>query len=160
MPASRYKPISDYGTIGNLRTVALIGRDGAIDWCCLPHLDRPSVFGAILDTRRGGRFRVAPVGMERAEQRYLPNTNVLETIFDGEGARLTVTDLMPLWGNIDGRHGSEAPPEIHRLLHCEGGEVEVEVEWSPRFDYARAAMRVQQVPGGWLALAGDARLAL
>lgn len=151
MTERAYEPIAGYGAIGNLRTVALIARTGSIDWCCFPHLDRPSVFAALLDARRGGRFRVAPAGVRRGQQRYVEHTNVLETFFDADGARLTVTDLMPLRGTIDGRDGSEAPAEIHRLLHCEGGEVEVEVEWAPRFDYARAAPRIHAVDGGWVA---------
>jgi GH15 family glucan-1,4-alpha-glucosidase len=146
-----YKPIEDYAVIGNLRTVALIGRDGAIDWCCLPQLDDSSVFGALLDAKRGGRFRISPRGLERGEQRYLENTNVLETAFETDGARLCVTDLMPLRGDIGNGSGSEAPPEIHRILHVEGGEVVVEIEWSPRFDYARSETRIHRAEGGWLA---------
>ena len=55
-----YKPIADYGAIGNLRTVALVGLDGSIDWCCLPNLDAPSVFGAILDVHKGGALSREP----------------------------------------------------------------------------------------------------
>jgi GH15 family glucan-1,4-alpha-glucosidase len=151
MANSGYKPISDYAVIGNLRTAALVGLDGSIDWACFPEIDHESVFGALLDAERGGRFRVAPVGMERGKQRYVGDTNVLETVFDTDGARLTVTDLMPLRGNIDGHNGSEAPREIHRILHCEGGTVEVEVEWTPRLDYARAGTEIRRTEGGWLA---------
>jgi GH15 family glucan-1,4-alpha-glucosidase len=151
MTTSRYKAISDYAVIGNLRTVALVGLDGSIDWCCFPHLDHASVFAALLDAGRGGRFRVAPAGMERGRQRYVENTNVLETVFDTDSGRLTVTDFMPLRGDIHGHNGSEAPPEIHRILHCEGGELEVEVEWTPRLDYARVPTALQRAEGGWLA---------
>lgn len=55
-----YQPIEDYGVIGNLRTVALIGKTGNIDWFCFPHFDSPSIFGAILDDRKGGSFRLYP----------------------------------------------------------------------------------------------------
>ncbi|MBI4562217.1 MAG: glycoside hydrolase family 15 protein, partial [Candidatus Rokubacteria bacterium] len=60
MKRSSYRPISDYGVIGNLQTAALIARDGALDWLCLPHFDSPSLFAALLDAEKGGSFRVAP----------------------------------------------------------------------------------------------------
>ncbi|CAN5615950.1 glycoside hydrolase family 15 protein [soil metagenome] len=151
MTDSRYKPIADYAAIGNLRTVALVGRDTAIDWCCFPNMDSPSVFAAILDADKGGSFRVRPSGRTYGDQSYLKDTNVVRTSFEGDGGRVTVTDFLPLRGEIHGCAASEAPPEIHRLIRCEGGEMEVEVEWAPRFDYARASMKLHEVEGGWLA---------
>ena len=76
-----YLPIEDHGAIGNLRTVALVGRDGSIDWCPLPGLEDPSVFASILDHRDGGRFRVNARGVATGDQRYVDHTNVLETRF-------------------------------------------------------------------------------
>jgi GH15 family glucan-1,4-alpha-glucosidase len=149
--ATDYKPISDYAVIGNLRTVALIGRDGSIDWCCFPHLDRGSVFAAILDAKRGGRFKVSAPGIEMGEQQYVKDTNVLETRFVSGGGRLTVTDFMPLSGDIHVCGRSNAPHEIHRVLHAEGEDREVEIEWSPRFDYARAIPRIEKKGNGWIA---------
>ena len=77
-----YAPIGDYGVIGDLHTVALVGMDGSIDFLCLPSFDSPSVFAALLDAERGGRFQIAPVldGAAR-KQLYLPDTNVLLTRF-------------------------------------------------------------------------------
>ncbi|MFY9194577.1 MAG: trehalase-like domain-containing protein, partial [Methanoculleus sp.] len=150
-----YLPISDYGIIGNLRTAALIGRNGSIDWCCLPHLDSPSVFAAILDTGRGGRFSVSASGAGPGEQEYITDTNILITRFTTDAGKLTVTDLMPLSGEIIGRGRSHAPPGIIRILNCEEGAVEVVVEWSPRFDYARSRAQIEEVSGGWLATGGD-----
>jgi GH15 family glucan-1,4-alpha-glucosidase len=158
--ADGYLPIEHYGAIGNLRTVALVGLDGSIDWCCLPELDRPSIFGAILDSKRGGRFRLAPAGRWGSEQRYLEATNVLETLFEAEGGRLSVTDFMPLHGSILGAGDPLTAPEIHRIVQCEQGEVEVEVEWSPRFDYARAIPRIKPVTGGFAAEANGEYLTL
>lgn len=144
------KRIGDYGAIGNLRTVALVGLDGSIDWCCLSELSSPSVFGAIVDPSLGGHFRVAPVGVSRGEQRYLPETNVLCTTFEAEGGRLVVTDFFPLTGDLERRGASEGPPEIHRLIEAEG-QVEVDVVWAPRPDYARAPVRITRERQGFLA---------
>lgn len=95
--ASRYAPIGDYGVIGDLHTVALVGVDGSIDFLCLPHFDSPSVFAALVDAGRGGRFQIAPV-LDRAarKQLYLPDTNVLLTRFlDADGVA-EVSDFMPV----------------------------------------------------------------
>jgi GH15 family glucan-1,4-alpha-glucosidase len=157
---SAYTPIEDYGVIGNLRTVALVGRDGAIDWCCLPNLDSPSVFGAILDHERGGRFRVAPAHVQRRQQRYLEGTNVLETIFESEHGRLVVTDFMPLSGSIEGCGGSRTESALYRLLRAEGGPVDVVLEWMPRLGYAQAPTQVMRSRSGFLAWGGSESLAL
>src|SRR5258708_10940764 len=93
-----YLPIETYGLIGNLHTVALVGKNGSIDWCCIPRFDAPSVFGALLDAEKGGFFRIAPPDtpdMER-KQLYLPDTNILITRFltvDGVGE---IIDFMPI----------------------------------------------------------------
>ena len=85
----QYQPIENYGIVGNMRTLALVGMDGSIDWFCLPRFDSPSVFAAILDDGKGGRFRIAPTVAGAAQkQLYWPETNVLITRFlspDGVG---------------------------------------------------------------------------
>lgn len=155
-----YRPISDYAAIGNLRSVALISLDGSVDWCCFPHLDRASVFGALLDAQRGGRFRVRAKNPSTTSQSYLADTNILRTSFTTGTGRLNIIDWMPLVGNIHKCGESSATSEIYRLLQCEEGEVEVEVEWSPRFDYARAAVQIDKTEGGWVATGGGERLSL
>ena len=84
-----YLPIENYGIIGDMRTVALVGMNGSIDWLCFPHFDSPSVFAAILDEKKGGYFKIAPtVGGITHKQFYWPETNVLVTRFlsaDGVG---------------------------------------------------------------------------
>jgi GH15 family glucan-1,4-alpha-glucosidase len=161
-----YLPIAAYGAIGNLRTIALVGLNGSIDWCCLPELDSPSVFAGLLDARLGGRFQVRAVGSEgavgvlpapgAATQRYLPDTNVLVTE-SRAGGLLRLTDWMPLSGNIEGVGGSVAEPEVLRLLEALEAEVEVELVWAPRLDYARAATTVAEVGEGiFLATEGAA----
>jgi GH15 family glucan-1,4-alpha-glucosidase len=95
--AMPYQPIEDYAIVGNMRTAALIGKNGSIDWLCLPTFDSPSVFAAVLDHRKGGHFRIAPVDDQIThKQLYWPDTNVLVTRFlspDGVGE---VTDFMPV----------------------------------------------------------------
>lgn len=138
-----YKPIEAYGIIGNLRSAALVGRDGSIDWCCLPELDRPSVFAAILDAGKGGNFKVAPADGSWGEQHYLEDTNVLRTSFASGAGRFGVTDFMPLNASIIGTEEPYTSPTIHRLLECESGEVDVDISWAPRFDYARAQTGIE-----------------
>ena len=122
--------IGDYGVIGDLHTAALVGRDGSIDWCCVPRFDSPSVFAALLDPAVGGRWQIRPAGGWTSEQRYLPATNVLVTGFHADaGGVLEVTDFMPVGPGRAGRS------ELHRRVHCPRGPVDVEVIFEPRFDY-------------------------
>src|SRR5213593_2412445 len=91
-----YKPIESYGVIGDMHSVALVGMDGSIDWCCLPHFDSPSVFAAILDESKGGFFSITATSESRHRQMYLPETNVLVTRFLGQDGVGEVTDFMPV----------------------------------------------------------------
>jgi GH15 family glucan-1,4-alpha-glucosidase len=155
-----YPPISDYGAIGNLRTVALVGRNGSIDWWCAPGLSDPSVFAALLDRQRGGRFAVAPADARDSTQRYIAETNVLETCIETDSGRLVITDWMPLHGDMNGQgRSTQTAPEICRLLRADG-EMTVELEWSPRFDYARSEPRIHRTDTGLLAEDGTRRLVL
>src|SRR2546425_712899 len=129
--ASRYAPIGDYGVIGDLHTVALVGMDGSIDFLCLPHFDSPSVFAALVDAERGGRFQIAPVleGATR-KQLYLPDTNVLLTRFLADDGVAEVSDFMPV----------EDAGQAHNLVRrakTVRGEVRFQMRCEPRFDYAR-----------------------
>lgn len=146
-----YLPISDYGVIGNMRTAALVGSNGSIDWCCFPHLDSPSVFAAILDDRKGGRFRIWLPRAESSRQYYRGDTNILCTEFRSGPVQVTVSDFMPVSGSLHGRGLSEAFPEIHRLISCDRGDAEIQVEWSPRFNYARSKIQLGIFQGGWIA---------
>ncbi len=152
-----YLPLRDYGIIGDMRTAALVGRDGSIDWCCFPRFDSPSAFARILDHRRGGHWAVRPRGELRSFQRYEPGTNVLVTCFRTPSGRLEVTDYMPArewdlraWAYL----------EIHRRVRALDGPVELETVFAPRFDYARARPRLQRRRHGVLASDHHETLAL
>lgn len=140
-----YQPIEDYGIIGNLRTAALIGKNGSIDWFCFPRFDSPSVFGALLDDQKGGFFRIAPTGGELThKQVYWPDTNILVTRFlspDGVGE---VVDFMPL---LIGRDG-EAGGSLIRRVRVLRGTVRFVVECRPAFNYARDRHMTRLVNGG------------
>lgn len=145
-----YLPIGDYGVIGDLHTAALVGRNGSIDWCCAPRFDSPSVFGAILDTRRGGRCAITPAAPAVSEQRYLPGTNVLVTTFTPHaGGAVQLTDFMPAGAAREGR------TEIHRRVHCLRGTVEVDVVFAPRFDYGLRVPSVARRKQGVIATDED-----
>ncbi len=125
--------IGDHGVIGDGWTAALVRADGVLDWLCLPRFDQPSVFGSILDEERGGQSGVTPTSFPfDSLQRYDPDTNVLETLFQvaGQGV-VRVTDYMP-WTD-DPR---AAVHEVHRRVQCVEGHVEMEVTFDPRFQYA------------------------
>ncbi len=95
-----YKPIESYGVIGDLHTVALVGIDGSIDWCCLPHFDSPSVFAAILDDQKGGSFRIASLYEAQHKQMYMPDSNVLVTRFLSDQGVGEVVDFMPVLADV------------------------------------------------------------
>jgi GH15 family glucan-1,4-alpha-glucosidase len=129
-----YLPIEHHGIIGNLRTAALVGRNGSIDWLCLPRFDSPSVFAALLDDRIGGHFSIAPpVGGARHKQFYWPDTNVLVSRFLHPDGIAEVIDFMPV-----PRPGDDAEHQLVRRVHVVTGELAIRVECRPAFDYARA----------------------
>ena len=130
--ASRYAPIGEYGVIGDLYTVALVGMDGSIDFLCLPHFDSPSVFAALVDAERGGRFQIAPLleGAAR-KQLYLPDTNVLLTRFLDAHGVAELSDFMPV-------EDAGLAHNLVRRAKTVRGEVRFQMRCDPRFDYARA----------------------
>jgi GH15 family glucan-1,4-alpha-glucosidase len=129
-----YQPIQDYGIIGDMHSAALVGTDGSIDWLCFPHFDSPSVFAAILDDEKGGRFKIAPAKEGTArKQLYWPDTNVLITRFFTPGGVGEIIDYMPV-GVPDNGHGYH---QLVRRVRVVRGEMSFRVECSPAFDYAR-----------------------
>jgi GH15 family glucan-1,4-alpha-glucosidase len=138
-----YLPIADHGVVGDLHSVALVGTDGTIDWYCTPRFDSPSVFGAILDSEKGGYFRIAPVGKSTTKQLYFPDTNVLITRFLSAEGVAEVQDFMPL------RNGNASTPQrLIRRVVAVRGSMRFRLECEPRFNYGRDAHEVEVSRGG------------
>jgi GH15 family glucan-1,4-alpha-glucosidase len=140
-----YQPIEDYGLVGNLRTAALAGKNGSIDWFCFPNFDSPSVFGAILDENKGGYFRIAPTAEEIShKQVYWPDTNVLVTRFLSSGGVGEVVDFMPV-----GESKNETPYRgLIRRVKVNRGSMRFRLECVPAFNYGRDQHRLEMVPEG------------
>jgi GH15 family glucan-1,4-alpha-glucosidase len=155
LPARRYVPIRDYAAIGDGRTAALVARDGSVDWLCVPDLDSPSVFGAVLDADRGGRFALAPEIPAEVARRYLPDTNVLETMFTTGQGVVRVTDAMALPS-----HDLGPTRELIRRVDCVAGRVPMRWHVMPAFGYAAAPTRLERRGGIPVALGGRDALAV
>ncbi len=145
-----YKKNSDYGIIGNSRTLALVGNDGSIDWLCLPFMDSASVFAALLDGHQGGRFSVQPAADWDSVAAYLPGTNILETRFRTRHGIMKLIDFMPVFRN-ESRDADPKPSEIYRCLEAMQGELTVEAVFDPRFDYARETTSLEAKEGALVA---------
>ena len=138
MLPNRYAPIEDYGIIGDLHTVALVGKNGSIDFLCLPSFDSPSVFAALLDAACGGRFQIAPQLDDAVHrQLYLPDTNVLLTRFLSDSGVAEVSDFMPV-------EDAGVAHNVVRRAKTVRGEIRFEMRCDPRFDYARATHTVEK----------------
>src|SRR5262245_51515995 len=139
-----YQPIENYGIIGDMHSVALVGINGSIDWFCFPHFDSPSIFARILDDRIGGYFQIAPLDDAKCKQLYWPATNVLITRFlsaDGVGE---VTDYMPVGPGRD-HHGYH---EIIRRVSVVRGSLKFRADCQPAFNYARERHRTDVIDNG------------
>jgi GH15 family glucan-1,4-alpha-glucosidase len=139
--------IEDYALIGDMQAAALVGRDGAVDWLCLPRFDSPSCFSALLGDERHGRWRLAPAGDVRAgSRRYRPGTLVLESDFETAEGAVRVIDFMPRRG--------DGPPRLMRVVEGLRGRIPMRMELSLRPDYASIVPWVESVPDGVIATAG------
>jgi GH15 family glucan-1,4-alpha-glucosidase len=130
-PQEPYQPLENYGMIGNLHTVALVGRNGSIDWCCLPDFDSPSVFGSLLDARKGGHFKIAPLTQASNKQFYLSDSNILITRFLSPQGVGEIVDFM----DLSARH-------LYRVVRGIRGTVPFELECFPAFNFARTSAKM------------------
>ncbi len=149
MQASPFPPIADYAFLSDCVTSALVAPNGNVEWLCLPRMDAPSVFGAILDRDAGG-FRVGPADVQvPAARRYIPGTIVLETSWETRMGWVIVRDALSIgpWHHESERsHSHNRSPTDHdadhvmlRLIECVQGSAEVKVECEPAFDYGGLA---------------------
>jgi GH15 family glucan-1,4-alpha-glucosidase len=129
--SSEYPPIGDYGVIGDCHSAALVSRECAVEWCCLPRFDSGSAFGRILDRELGGHCSIEPVGGGPWEyaRSYLRDTLVLETVLDGPSGEARLLDCMTI--------GADDRREILRVIEGRRGAIELDITVAPRFDYGQ-----------------------
>jgi GH15 family glucan-1,4-alpha-glucosidase len=139
--------LEDYGLIGDLQSAALVGRDGSVDWLCLPRFDSASCVSALLGDERHGRWLVAPSSEVRASsRRYRPGTLVLETDFETAEGAVRLIDFMP--------RRRQGPPRVMRIVEGLRGRVPMRMELSLRPDYGSIVPWVEPASDGVLATAG------
>ncbi|HZY92147.1 MAG TPA: glycoside hydrolase family 15 protein [Thermoplasmata archaeon] len=145
--------IEDYGVVGNLHTALLVSRNGSVDWACFPRFASPSVFGRLLDWRKGGFHEIRPVARATGRQTYLPSTAILDTTFSlGPRRALRVLDFLPLGAATT----PETPSPLVRIAEAIGGPVRIRVTCEPRFDYGRHPARWESAEADlWTAASGS-----
>ena len=152
----RYLPIAEHGLIGDLRSAALVGTNGTIDWYCCSRFDAPSVFASILDAERGGSFELAPDVPTRTKQFYFPDTNVLITRFFADDGVGEIQDFMPV---VDDSREADRHRLIRRVV-CVRGALPFRTLVAPRFEYGTAPHTVHAEDGQAVFASASLRLAL
>jgi len=156
-PRQKPKPlhgqrIEDYALIGDRETAALVGRNGSIDWLCWPSFSSSACFAALLGTVDHGYWKIAPAReVKSTQRRYLPETLVLETIFETATGTVALLDFMP----PRGEHS-----DVVRILRCTRGKVAMCMELAVRFDYGRTIPWVTHTPDGIRAVSGASLVVL
>lgn len=156
--AASYPPIEDLALIGDCHSAALVTRDGGVEWCCFHRFDARPVFARLLDRQRGGHLHTAPVEDHTCSRRYLPGTNVLETTFETASGVVVVTDAFAVdEARADGS-GDEVWPHMQlvRQITCTQGQVDVQLDITPRFDYGLTTPRMEFVAEGLAVVYGGA----
>lgn len=151
-----YLPIAEHGLIGDLRSAALVGTNGTIDWYCCPRFDAPSVFASILDAERGGSFELAPDVPTRTKQFYFPDTNVLITRFFADDGVGEIQDFMPV---VDDSREADRHRLIRRVV-CVRGALPFRARVAPRFEYGTAPHTVHAEARQAVFASASLRLAL
>src|SRR2546428_7283683 len=152
-PNLRYPPIADYGMLGDLRSAALLSKQGSIDWMCLPRFDSPWIFGRLLDWDKGGYLELRPMAGELGYRQYRRDSNVIQTLWRSGRARMRVVDWMP----IVLKTKRLKPPESLRLIRMMqplAGSTEWQLTFKPRFDYGRQVPSLTPIRPGMLLAEG------
>ena len=154
------KPIADYALLSDCHSAALVGRDGSVDWLCFPRFDSPSVFGHLLD-EQAGRWCIRTVDPAEVTRAYLPDTLVLETTYTTATGTMVLLDALAVGRNERGHElGAGAPTALLRIVDVVEGDVELEMEFSPRLEYGLVKPILRVVDDGLLTVGGADRLAL
>jgi GH15 family glucan-1,4-alpha-glucosidase len=149
MPSETAK-IQDYAIIGNGRSAALISKRGSVDWLCWPRFDSASIFGAIVDPKVGGCWRIRPANDSQITRRYIDNTNVLETTFFNSSGKIVLTDFMPVTSEEHKKRMLWPEHELVRQVRCTQGENEVIIDFVPRPNYGRVTPAIKNSGSfGW-----------
>jgi len=149
----RYPPIADYGMLGDLRSAALLSKQGSIDWMCLPRFDSPWIFGRLLDWDKGGYLELRPIGGTLDYRQYRRDSNVIQTVWSSGHARVRVVDWMP----IALKSKRVKPPEslrLIRMVQAVAGSTAWQLTFKPRFDYGRQVPPLSLIRPGMLVAKG------
>jgi len=153
-------PIAEYALLSDCHSAALVSRAGSVDWLCFPRFDSPSTFGRILDMD-AGHWSIRPLDHAEITRRYLPGTLVMETTFRTAGGTARLIDALAVGRNERGHElGKDAASTLVRVVEGVSGEVELDLEYSPRPEYGLIWPLLQSVDGGLRASGGADRLAL
>src|SRR5690348_9825990 len=141
--------IEEYALIGDCETAALVGRDGSIDWLCLPRFDSDGCFAKLVGSEDNGFWRLAPMKPREVERRYQPGTLILDTIFTAKGGRVRVTDFMPPKSDHS---------RIVRIIEGLEGRVEMQCEIAVRFEYGKSIPWVSRLNGAAISMVAGASM--
>src|SRR3954462_13767820 len=153
-----FTPIGEYGLLADCNSAALVGRDGSIDWLCLPRYDSDAIFARILDPD-GGHWSIRPAGEYAVARRYVPGTLVIETTFTTAGGVVRVRDAMAFAPGQRGHDlGYDAPHQVLRSVEGVSGSVELAMELVPRPEYGLVRPLIRVVDGGAKTFGGPNRI--
>lgn len=139
----KYPKIEDYTLIGDSCAAALVSKYGSIDWCCIPNFNSPSIFSAVLDYQKGGRFSIIPKTDFESSQCYIENTNVVETHFETDSGKVCLTDVFCVREEEQKKRRLFPDHEILRVISCDAGHIPLQLHFEPRIFYGKKPARLK-----------------